>query len=271
MRKRTILSVDVDYFPGSERGIERILDLLDEKEIKATFFIAGKFAEEYKSSVKEIYDIGHEIGCHGYSHGLDLKENFVDLDIEEQRKRIEKASKALEDIIDDDVWIFRAPYAKVNCNTIEVLETLGYKCDSSVTALRFDFGLGVVNNVKAFFAPTQPYHPSKSNIFNRGDSTLLEVPISAFVAPLTLSAVRTFGVQNVCHLFNIATHFFDPVVFYLHPWEVMKTDEIQLWDGIPSRHNKNRGDTALSSLKRFIEYVRRKSDFILYKDVLEAE
>lgn len=271
MKKRTILSVDVDYFPGSEIGLKRILDLLETEDIKATFFITGRFAEDYNSAVSKLYNHGHEIGCHGYSHGLDLKENFMDLDIDEQRKRIEKATKAIGDIIDEEVWIFRAPYAKANCNTIKVLESLGYKCDSSVCALRFDFGLGVVNNVRAFFAPLKPYHPSKNNIFHRGNSTVLEVPISAFIAPLTMSAVRTMGVKNVCHLFDISSRFFDPVVFYLHPWEVMDTDEIHLWDGIPKRHNKNRGETALSSLKTFIDHVRTKSDFILYKDILEAE
>lgn len=271
MRKRTILSVDVDYFPGSEIGLKRILNLFEKEDIKAAFFITGRFAEDYKSAVSNLYNHGHEIGCHGYSHGLDLKENFVDLDIDEQGNRIEKASKAIKDIIDDDVRIFRAPYGKANCNTIKVLEALGYKCDSSVCALRFDFGFGVGNNVRAFFAPTRPYHPSKRNIFNRGDSTVLEVPISAFITPLTLSAVRTFGAKNVCHLFDVSSRFFNPVVFYLHPWEVMKTDEIHLWDGIPKRHNKNRGETALSSLKIFIDHVRRKSDFVLYRDVLEAE
>lgn len=268
MKKRTILTVDVDYFPGSEVGIERVLSLLEGKGIKAAFFIAGKFAEEYESVIKEINDKGHEIGCHGYSHGVDLSENFVDLDVVEQRNRIEKASDVLREIVGYDVKIFRAPYAKVNSDTIKVLEELGYKCDSSVTTMRFDFGFGVGNNIKAFFAPTRPYHPSKQNIFKKGDSKVLEVPMSAFIAPLTLSAIRTFGAKKACYLFKISSHFFYPVVFYLHPWEVMGTDEISLWEGIPKRHEKNRGDNALAGLEEFIDYVGRRSEFILYEDIL---
>ena len=271
MKKRMILSVDVDHFPGSDVGIVRILDLLDRKGIKAAFFVAGKFAEEYGHVIKEIQVRGHEIGCHGYSHGLDLAENFVDIGLEEQRKRIEKASGILREIINDDVRIFRAPYAKANSDTIKALGDLGYEYDSSVTAMRFDFGMGVANNMKAFFAPTRPYSPSKRDIFKKGDSKILEVPISAFIAPLTLSAIRFLGIRNVCYLFNCSRHFFDPVVFYLHPWEVMDTDEIQLWEGIPRRHIKNRGAEALKKLERFIDHVGKKNDFILYNEVAGEE
>ncbi|UCE73110.1 MAG: polysaccharide deacetylase family protein [Methanomassiliicoccales archaeon] len=266
--KKVILSVDVDHFPKSEVGISRILELLDNKGIKAPFFIAGKFAEENESVVKEIHTKGHEIGCHGYSHGLDLDENFVELDLVAQRRRIEKTSIILKEITGHDPKIFRAPYAKANHLTIRALEELGYECDSSVTSLRFDFGFGVSNNVKAFFAPTGPYNPSKHNIFKKGDSKVLEVPISAFCVPLTLSAIRTLGAKKVCYLYNLSSRFFDPVVFYLHPWEVMENDEIPLWDGLPRRHQKNRGKEALSGLNFFIDHVGKKSEFIGYKDIL---
>jgi hypothetical protein len=271
MATRMILTVDVDHFPGSEVGIKRILDLLEKKGIKAMFFVAGKFASEYEDVIKEIHSMGHEIGCHGYSHGLDVEENFVDLDIEEQKRRIKRSSEILKEITGSEVRIFRAPYAKVNHNTLNVLESLDYQCDSSVASMRFDFGMGMANNIKAFFAPSRPYHPSDHNIFVRGDSRILEVPISAFVAPLTLSGIRTFGVKKMCYLFNISLRFFNPVVFYLHPYEVMAMDEIQLWEGLPRRHKKNRGEYALSGLEWFIDYARNKSDFIQYKDVLEAE
>ena len=97
------------------------------------------------------------------------------------------------------------------------------------------------------------------------------MPISAFIAPLTLSAIRSFGIRKVGYLFNISSSFFDPVVFYLHPWEVMGVDEIQLWDGLPRRHVKNRGGKALNGLERFIDHVNKKNDFILYKDVIGAK
>lgn len=269
MTGRLVVSVDVDHFPKSEIGIKRIMDILDERDVKAMFFIAGKFAEEYEDVIKDIHLKGHEIGCHGYSHGLDVDENFIDLNIEEQKKRIEKSSSILKGITGEDVKVFRAPYAKADHSTISVLETLGYECDSSVTSMRFDFGMGVGNNLRAFFAPRRPYYPSPHNLYKEGDSKILEIPISAFVVPLTMSALRTFGVKAVKHLFNMSTRFFDPVVFYLHPWEVMGMDEIQLWEGLPKRHTKNRGREALSDLTLFLDHVKKKSEIVLYNDILK--
>ncbi|UCF07694.1 MAG: polysaccharide deacetylase family protein [Thermoplasmata archaeon] len=271
MNKGMILSIDIDHFPGSEIGVQRILDLLEDRGLKSTFFIAGKFAEECPSVLREIDRRGHEIGCHGYAHGLDLEENFALLTLEEQKKRIGRASEVIGRIIGREVTVFRAPYAKANSTTITVLESRGYTIDSSVAARRFDFGMGVANSVGAFFAPTKPYHPSRQNIFKDGDSEILEVPISAFVAPLTLSAIRSFGVKRIRLIFNMAYRYFDPLVFYLHPWEVMAADEIRLWEGVPKRHLRNRGKRALSALAEFIDCINGKVEFIQFGDVLEKE
>ncbi len=123
MTIRMVLSVDVDHFPGGEVGIERILDVMEAKGISAMFFVAGKFAQEYEDVIKDIDSRGHEIGCHGYSHGLDVAENFVDLEVDEQKKRIEKSSEILKGITGQDVRIFRAPYALISHNTINELES----------------------------------------------------------------------------------------------------------------------------------------------------
>jgi peptidoglycan/xylan/chitin deacetylase (PgdA/CDA1 family) len=270
MKKKVIISVDVDYFPKSESGIFRLLDLFDQMDIKGMFFVAGKYAEENDGIITQIHKRGHEIGCHGYSHGLDIDENFVDLQEDEQRRRLEKSSEILKGITGENVRIFRAPYAKANHITLRVLEGLGYECDSSVHSMRFDFGMGVSNNVRGFFAPRKPYHPSKDSLFKEGGSEVIEVPISAFVVPLTLTAIRTFGVGRIGHVFNLSSHFFDPILFYLHPWEVMETDEIQLWDGLPKRHRMNRGEKALSDLRTFLNLIEKRVDFIQFRDILES-
>jgi peptidoglycan/xylan/chitin deacetylase (PgdA/CDA1 family) len=271
MSFRFIISVDVDHFPKSEIGIQRILDTLEERGILAMFFVAGKFAEENEDVIRDIHLKGHEIGCHGYSHGLDVDENFIELDMNEQKERIKKTSRILKEITGEDVRIFRAPYAMICTDTLNILEELDYLCDSSVSSLRFDFGMGMANNLQAFFAPTRPYHPSKSNIYKTGDSKVLEIPISAFIAPLTLSGIRTFGVKKMCYIYNMARLYFDPLVFYLHPYEVMGMEEIQLWDGLPKRHKKNRGVKALYDLDMFLDYVGKRSELIQFGDILESE
>src|ERR1041384_4871041 len=48
----------------------RLLRILDEAGVKATFFVLGRVAEEHPEVVREIAAAGHELGTHGYSHTL---------------------------------------------------------------------------------------------------------------------------------------------------------------------------------------------------------
>ena len=51
---------------GMNRGLDRILNILDDKGIKATCFTPGWVAEHYPDKILEIRDRGHEIGAMGY-------------------------------------------------------------------------------------------------------------------------------------------------------------------------------------------------------------
>ena len=61
----TVLSMS-DF--GPKRGVWRILDLLDEHQIPASFFVPGYIAERNEDTVREIVRRGHEVGHHGYMH-----------------------------------------------------------------------------------------------------------------------------------------------------------------------------------------------------------
>jgi polysaccharide deacetylase family protein (PEP-CTERM system associated) len=51
-----------------ERNIDRILELLAARDIKATFFTLGWIAERYPRMVRGIVKAGHELASHGYGH-----------------------------------------------------------------------------------------------------------------------------------------------------------------------------------------------------------
>src|SRR6267154_642795 len=53
-----------------EVGLNRLLELLDERAVRATFFVLGPIAREYPALIRKIADAGHEMGCHGWSHDL---------------------------------------------------------------------------------------------------------------------------------------------------------------------------------------------------------
>ena len=56
------------YESRVERNTEKILALLDEKQVKATFFVLGWVAEHYPRLVQRIVQEQHEVACHGYAH-----------------------------------------------------------------------------------------------------------------------------------------------------------------------------------------------------------
>lgn len=69
---------------------EKVLDILKEENIKATFFVVGKHVKEYPEIVKREYEEGHYIANHGYNHNNKLlyrdmesfRKEIIDTDLE---------------------------------------------------------------------------------------------------------------------------------------------------------------------------------------------
>jgi peptidoglycan/xylan/chitin deacetylase (PgdA/CDA1 family) len=76
---------------GVTRGVPRILDLLDELSIPATFYVPGDTLERHPAAVERIASAGHELGHHGHLH---LRSDRVDAD--QQRLEIERGLRAFE-------------------------------------------------------------------------------------------------------------------------------------------------------------------------------
>ncbi|MBA2628945.1 MAG: polysaccharide deacetylase family protein [Rickettsiaceae bacterium] len=82
-----------------------ILDLLKEYQIKATFFILGKHAQIYPELVQKIYQDGHELGNHSWSHErlIFKSPTFI-------RNEIEHTDKVIRSLGYLGPIHFRAPY-----------------------------------------------------------------------------------------------------------------------------------------------------------------
>ena len=78
---------------GMTRGVERIMDVLDQRKIKATFFTPGWVAENYSEKLLEVKRRGHEIAALGYRH-----ENMALLTDEEQEAVMKKSIEAIKKI-----------------------------------------------------------------------------------------------------------------------------------------------------------------------------
>ena len=115
-------------FSSSERGLARLLDLLDDIGVRATFFTEGRTAETVDVSGVS----GHCIGLHGYDHeDLTGKETSVEYTDSEVHDLLKKGYIAVKDNVGVPTC-FRAPYMSADDSVLREVSDLGIRHDSSV-------------------------------------------------------------------------------------------------------------------------------------------
>ena len=113
-----------------ESNTEKLLGLLNQRGVHATFFVLGWVAERYPSLVRRIASAGHEIASHGYAHELITAQTQIAF-----REDIRKAKGILEGILQQPVLGYRAPSFSITKDTmwaIQILIEEGYVYDSSI-------------------------------------------------------------------------------------------------------------------------------------------
>jgi len=91
---------------GNEYLLE-ILDIFDAEEIQASFFLVGRWADENRELVKEIYSLGHEFGNHGYSDP-----HMKDLTPEAIKEEINLTNKVIQGLTGFQSKWFSPPYGE---------------------------------------------------------------------------------------------------------------------------------------------------------------
>lgn len=117
---KKLVSLTFDDGPET-KFTQEILNILEEYNIKATFFVIGQNVEKYPEVLKEIREKGHEIGNHSWSHKYLPKVSKKTLENE-----ILMTEKAIRDILGDYDPIFRPPYGAIKKQGIEQINSLGY-------------------------------------------------------------------------------------------------------------------------------------------------
>ena len=192
-----------------ERNVDRILQMLDERQTRATFFTLGWIAERYPHLVRRIVHGGHEVASHGYGH-----ERASDLNAADFSADVGRAKKMLEDISGHEVKGYRAPSFSIGASNLwafDCLERAGYRYSSSIYPIRHDhYGM-----------------PDAPRFAHRVRSGLLELPVTTArffnrnwpasgggyfrLLPYPLSR---WLLQKVNELDRQAA------IFYFHPWEI---------------------------------------------------
>jgi polysaccharide deacetylase family protein (PEP-CTERM system associated) len=115
--------------PALPRQIHAILDLLDELDVRATFFLLGLTARRYRDLAAEIPRRGHEVACHGDAHRPVHTQSP-----DEFRRDVRRASELIEDVTGQTPVGYRAPLFSINRDTLwayEILAELGFRYDAS--------------------------------------------------------------------------------------------------------------------------------------------
>jgi peptidoglycan/xylan/chitin deacetylase (PgdA/CDA1 family) len=119
-------------------GVPRILDLLDQHQIKSTFFVPGYTAERYPQTVRDIVSAGHEVAHHGYHH-----EQPTALTLEEEIVALDRGLEALQDIAGVRPLGYRAPMWDLSWRTPALLAERGFLYDSSLMDADVPYSLQV--------------------------------------------------------------------------------------------------------------------------------
>lgn len=192
-----------------EGNVERILEMLAERDTRATFFTLGWVAGRHPQLVRRITDAGHELASHGTAHeraSSQLRPHFL--------ADIRDAKHMLEDLSGQAVIGYRAPSFSIGADNPwahDCIAEAGYRYSSSVYPVRHDhYGM-----------------PDAPRFAYRLANGLLELPVTTTrwlgrnwpaggggYFRLLPYAVSRWQIHRVNRIDG------EPAIFYFHPWEI---------------------------------------------------
>ena len=226
----------VDYdAPISERvvrNIDRLVEVLDERGVKGTFFVQGMVAEAFPALVAALAADGHEVQAHGYSHRPLHRMTPVQL-----REELERAKKTVEDAAGTLVTAFRAQDFSIlegNLWALETVAEVGFEVDSSIFPMRSrHYGISDW--------PLEPHF-----ICLEGGARILEVPVAIWSpGPIRVPVsgggyLRLLPRSLIERGLRAVASEGRPVVFYCHPYE-FSHDELHDYRDVPARTRFSQG------------------------------
>ena len=228
-----------------------ILDLLDKYNIKATFAVQGAVGEKHPEFIKAIYDKGHEIASHAYSHKpvhVLGKQGF--------EEEIKKSVALLSSITVENPIGFRAPTSSINNKTIwamDILVKYGFKYEASLCPV-WTPQYGVPG------APLTCYHPSFVDLAKEDPkSQIIEFPMTVLNMGAQFPVAGGFWLRTAPLWFSRwalkRVNRKRQGMVYIHPWETYrKTPRIK----------------GISLLDRFVLYYGIDSTLKKFESMLRA-
>jgi hypothetical protein len=279
-----------------ERALPRAASLFAAKGIRVTWFVIGRDADAdaiatdqparaaNATRLRELAAAGDELGNHSYSHPYDLA-RLSPSAIASEIGGCDRVLRALNG--GGHVRGFRAPGYDVSPAMLDTLARLGYRYDSSIfpapgyyaakaavmTALAA-FGRpsgAVLTNPRALVAPPDPYRPSMTAPWRRGQAPLVELPIA--VTPWT--RVPAIGTTLLVAPAWVRTRLLDAMArrtffnFELHGIDFADAEQ----DGIPGELVDRQPDlrvpidTKLERLDALLDTIRARWEMATLAEV----
>lgn len=116
-------TVYLTFDDGPDRvNTPKVLDILKENQVKATFFVLGHKTKSYPEIVKRIHDEGHLLGNHTFTHidGYVVDEEII-------KKEFESTHRVIVDACGVEVKLWRPPYGFFNWRAFQRAKKMGYK------------------------------------------------------------------------------------------------------------------------------------------------
>jgi len=114
------IAISFDASWGAEHT-KKLLEVLDEYNVKATFFLVNIWLDDYPDMAREIAARGHEIGLHSVSHP-----HFTELNKEQMTSELFDNAAKIEDITQVRAKLFRPPFGDYNNTVINTVNSLGF-------------------------------------------------------------------------------------------------------------------------------------------------
>lgn len=128
----------MEKYAEFDRYLDTILNKLDERQLKATFFCVGEMGRLFPEVIRKIQNRGQEVGCHSNIHTWLNKMTEA-----ECREDTHRAVDSLEQCVGEKIISYRAPAFSIgesNKWAFEVLAENGIEKDASVYPAARDFG-----------------------------------------------------------------------------------------------------------------------------------
>ncbi|MET0025193.1 MAG: XrtA system polysaccharide deacetylase [Sedimenticola sp.] len=239
-----------------ESNVDRILAMLDEHNIKATFFTLGCLAEQFPKIARDITNNGHELASHGWEHI-----RVTNQDAKSFLQDVSRTKALLEDLTGEAVRGYRAAsysIGKDNLWALDVLAEAGYEYSSSIVPIHHDL----------YGMPDAPRFA-----FPASNGKLLEVPVTTLeLGNRNIPCggggwFRLFPYQfSRWALKRVNEHDHQSCIFYFHPWEIDPDQPRQHGIGMKTRFrhylNLSRMESRLRQLFKDFSWDRMDRIFL---------